>query len=191
MELLYLFLNLKTKKIMNEIIKKNGITFGIILGLFSLLVTAGIYAIDLKLFTSWWIGIVAIVISLTIGIIAILKTKKQLNGQITFKDAFTVYFVASAIGSFISTAFTYVLFNFIDPQAKETVKEITLKYTAEIMEKFGAPASAVNEAMQKAAETDNYSIGSLSMGYAFSLIISAIIGLILAAIFKTKSNQGL
>ena len=176
---------------MNEIIKKNGITFGIILGLFSLLVTAGIYAIDLNLFTSWWVGIVAIAISLTIGIIAVSKTKKQLNGQITFKEAFTVYFIAAAIGSLISSIFYYVLFNIIDPQAKETLKEITLKYTSDIMEKLGAPAASINEAMQKAAETDNYSLGSLSMGYAIGLVVSAIIGLILAAIFKSKSNQGL
>ena len=45
--------------------------------------------------------------------------------------------------------------------------------------------------MQKAAETDNYSIGSLSMGYVIGLVVSAIFGLILAAIFKSKSNEGL
>jgi len=176
---------------MNEIIKKNGITFGIILGLFSILFTTAIYVVDLHLFTSWWIGIVSIVIAITVGVVLVSKTKKQMGGIITFKEAFTVYFIAATIGSFLSTVFYYVLFNFIDTQAKETIKEITLKYTADMMEKFGAPASAVNEAMQKAAETDNYSLGSLSMGYAIGLVVSAIFGLILAAIFKSKSNEGL
>jgi len=175
---------------MNEIIKKNGITFGIILGLFSVLFTTAIYATDLQLFTSWWIGIAGMAISIIIGVVLVKKTKKEL-GTMTFKEGFTVYFIAAAIGSLISTVYYYVLFNLIDPQAKETVKEITLKYTSEMMVKFGAPASAVNEAMQKAAETDNYSIGSLSMGYAIGLIVSAIFGLILAAIFKSKSNEGL
>ncbi len=175
---------------MNEIIKKNGITFGIILGLFSVLFTTAIYAIDLKLFTSWWFGTAAIVITIIIGVILVKKTKKDL-GTMTFKEGFTVYFIAAAIGSLISNVYYYILFNLIDPQAKETLKEITLKYTSEVMEKFGAPASTVNEAMQKAAETDNYSLSSLSMGYAIGLVVSAIFGLILAAIFKSKSNEGL
>ncbi|MGL2963269.1 DUF4199 domain-containing protein [Flavobacterium sp. RSB2_4_14] len=176
---------------MNEIIKKNGITFGIILGLFSVLITTAIYAIDLNLFTSWWIGGVAIVIPIIIGVVLVSKTKKQLNGILVFKDAFTVYFIAALIGSFIAKIYEYVLFNFIDPQAKETIKEITIKYTTEVMEKFGAPASAVNEAMQKAAETDNYSLSNIFFGFTLGLVFHAIFGLILAAIFKSKSNEGL
>lgn len=178
---------------MNEIIKKNGVTFGIILALFSILFTTSIYVIDLHLFLSWWIGIVAIVISIAIGVVLVSKTKKQLGGNITFKEAFTVYFIASLIGSLVSTIYNYVLFNFIDPQAKETLKEMTMKYTADMLEKFGAPAESVNQTMQKLAETDNYSLGNLMFGFAISLVISAIIGLIIAAIFKSKSpsSQGL
>lgn len=176
---------------MNEIIKKNGITFGIILGLFSLLITTTIYAVDLQLFTSWWIGIVAILVTIIVGVVLVSKTKKQLNGVLVFKNAFTVYFIAALIGSFISKIYEYVLFNFIDPQAKETIKEITLKYTSDMMEKFGAPPAAVNEAMQKAAETDNYSLGSLMFGFALGLVFHAIFGLILAAIFKSKSDESL
>lgn len=176
---------------MNEIIKKNGITFGIILGLFSLLITTAIYAIDLQLFTSWWIGGIAIVVPIIIGFVLVSKTKKQLNGNINFKEAFTVYFIAAVIGSFISKLFEYILFNFIDPQAKETIKEINIKYTTEMMEKLGAPAASINEAMQKVAETDNYSIGNIIFGLAMGLVFHAIFGLILAAIFKSKSNEGL
>lgn len=175
---------------MNEIIKKNGVTFGIILGLFSVLYTTAIYVTDLTLFTSWWLGLVSFAISITIGFVLVSKTKKQL-GTMTFKEGFTVYFLAALIGSFISTMFYYVLFNFIDPQAKETIKEITLKYTAEMMQKFGAPTAQVNEAIQKMAETDNYSLGNLLFGLAIVLVFQAIFGLILAAIFKSKSNQGL
>jgi hypothetical protein len=175
---------------MNEIIKKNGLNFGIILGLFSVIFITTIYVIDLKLFTSWWLGLVSFAISITIGVVLVSRTKKQM-GTMTFKEGFTVYFLAALIGSFISTIFNYVLFNFIDTEAKETIKEITMKYTADMMESFGTPASAVNEAMQKMAETDNYSIGNLLFGLAVVLIFQAIFGLILAAIFKSKSSQGL
>lgn len=178
---------------MNEIIKKNGITFGFILGLFSVLFTTAIYVIDLKLFTSWWIGLFSIAVAILIGIVLEIKTKKDLNGIFPFKDAFTVYFIAALIGSFLSTVYNYVLFNIIDPGAKETLKEITLKYTSEMMEKFGAPADQVSEAMKKVGETDNYSLGHMFFGLAIVLVLQAIFGLILAAIFKSKSpsSQGL
>ena len=38
---------------MNEIIKKNGITYGIVSGVVGALITAAIYAIDLNLFVKW------------------------------------------------------------------------------------------------------------------------------------------
>lgn len=177
---------------MNEIIKKNGITFGIILGLFSVLFTTAVYAIDIKLFTSWWIGLFSIAVSITIGVVLVSKTKRQLNGVYPFKDVFTTYFIAALIGSFISTFYNYLLFNIIDPSAKETIKEITLKYTADMMEKMGAQSAQVNETMQKLAETDNYSLGNMLFGLAVVLVFQAIFGLILAAIFKSKSpSEGL
>ena len=102
-----------------------------------------------------------------------------------------IYFLAALIGTLVSTLFNYVLFNFIDPEAKETIKEITLKYTADMMEKFGAPSASVNETMQKLAETDNYSLGNLLFGMAIVLVFQAVFGLILAAIFKSRTSQGL
>jgi hypothetical protein len=175
---------------MNEIIKKNGVTFGMILGLFSVLFTTAIYVTDLQLFTSWWIGLVSFAIAIAIGVVLVSKTKKQM-GTMSFKEGFTVYFVAALIGSFISQLYNYILFNFIDVQAKETIKEITMKYTSDMLEKFGTPAAAINDTMQKMAETDNYSIGNILFGLAIILVFQAIFGLILAAIFKSKSNQGL
>jgi hypothetical protein len=56
---------------MNEIIKKNGITFGIILGLFSIIFTTSIYVIDLQLFTSWWFGLVGFIFTIVIGFILV------------------------------------------------------------------------------------------------------------------------
>jgi len=177
---------------MNEIIKKNGVTFGIILGLFSVIFTTLIYVIDLKLFTSWWIGIVSIVIAITIGVVLVSKTKKQLNGVLPFKEAFTVYFIAALIGSIISTIYNYVLFNIIDPAAKETIKNMTIKYTSDMMEKMGTPTAQINETMQKLSETDNYTLGNMLFGLAIVLVFQAIFGLILAAIFKSKSpSEGL
>jgi hypothetical protein len=100
---------------MNEILKKNGITFGTIAGLASVLITTLIYTIDITLFTKWWVGIISIIISLSISIYLMIKTKKDLNGNFPFKSAFTTYFISAVIGVLISVAFNIILFNFVDP----------------------------------------------------------------------------
>ncbi|QBZ99159.1 DUF4199 domain-containing protein [Flavobacterium sangjuense] len=178
---------------MNEIIKKNGVTYGAILGLVSIATTTLVYVTDVKLFMNWWVGGISIILNIVIGVILVSKTKKQLNDVITFKEGFSVYFIAGALGSTIASLYNYVLFNFIDPQAKETLKEMTIKYTVEMMEKFGTPKEALNQAIAEMQKADNYSLGNIFMGLIFMFVIVALFGLILAAIFKSKSpsSQGL
>lgn len=173
----------------NEVIKKNGITYGVLIGIASALVTSTIYAIDLNLFTSWWIGLLGLAINLTICIVLLSKTKKELNGVFTFKEAFTTYFIAAVIGILISAFFNIILFNFIDPAAKDTLNELIIKYTANMMQKFGTPASAINEAIAKMKETNPYSTVELLKGSVFAIVISSIFGLIFAAFFKSKTTQ--
>ncbi|WP_396187151.1 DUF4199 domain-containing protein [Flavobacterium sp.] len=174
---------------MNEIIKKNGITYGIITGVVSALITAAIYAIDLNLFVKWWLGIMIFAIYITIGIVLLSKTKKELKGIFSFKEAFTTYFLSSVIGIVISVGFSILLFNVIDPSAKDSLNEIIMKYTAETMEKFGAPSSAINEAVKKMQETNPYSTIEQLKGSIYSVAGSALFGLILALIFKSKPSQ--
>lgn len=171
----------------NEVVKKNGVTYGIIMGVVFALLTATLYSIDLKLFVSGWIGFVSFAIMLTISILLLLKTKKEINGIFTYKDAFTTYFIAILIGVVISTIFNIVLFNFIDPEAKETVGHLLIKFMTKTLQNFGTPASAINEAISKMKESNPFSIPELLKGFVFSLVGYSILGLILAAIFKSKT----
>jgi len=173
----------------NEVIKKNGITYGVMIGIASALITAAIYAIDLNLFTAWWMGLLGIVISLTISIILLSKTKKELNGIFPFKDAFTTYFIAAVIGILISTFFNIILFNVIDPAAKDTLSELMIKYTVSMMQKFGTPASVINETIEKMKLSNPYSTIELLKGSVFAIVVSSIFGLIFAAFFKSKTTQ--
>ncbi|AWK02790.1 DUF4199 domain-containing protein [Flavobacterium crocinum] len=173
----------------NEVIKKNGITYGIALGVILALITATLYAIDLKLFVSGWIGGLTFVIYVVVGILLLTKTKKEINGFFSFKDAFTTFFIATIIAVAISSLFSIVLFNVIDPEAKNTLSELLVKYMAETLQKFGTPASAINEALTKMRENNPFSVTEQLKGLVFSLIGYSILGLILAAFFKSKSTQ--
>ena len=174
---------------MNEIIKKNGISYGIITGIVSALITTSIYSIDLNLFTAWWVTLLSISSYIIISIVLLSKTKKELKGIFSFKDAFTTYFISAVIGILISVVFNIILFNFIDPSAKESIKEVSIKYAVEMMQKFNTPSSAINEAVKKMQETDQFSIIELIKGSAFSIVFSALFGLLLALIFKSKPTQ--
>ena len=172
----------------NEVIKKNGITYGVIAGIVSVLITTIIYSTDVKLFTAWWISVISIGLYISIAIILLVKTKKEINTIFSFKDAFTTYFIYAVISLIITVIFNIILFNFIDPSLKETIKELTLKYMAEMMQKMNAPAAKINEALQKIKEGDQFSISGLLKGSASNLVVSSIFGLILAAFFKSKTT---
>jgi hypothetical protein len=174
---------------MNEIIKKNGITYGIIAGVVGALITATIYAIDLNLFAKWWINISIILIYITIGIVLLSKTKKELKGVFSFKEAFTTYFISGVVATLISVGFNILLFNVIDPSAKDTLNEILIKSTAETLQKFGTPAAAINETVTKMQENNPYATVELLKGSVFSIAGTAFFGLLLALIFKSKPSQ--
>lgn len=174
---------------MNPIVKKNGITFGIISGIVSVLITAIIYAVDMSLFASMLTMGVIIAIYLGIGIALLLKTRRELGGVMTFKEGFTAYFISAVIGMLISTVFNFLLFNVIDPGAKETIKEITIEKTTSMMEDFNVPAAEIDKAIENIENTDNYSVGALIKGYVWGLLFSAIFGAILAAIFKKSPSN--
>lgn len=174
---------------MNEIIKKNGITYGIISGVVASLIVATVYAVDLNLFTAWWVTAISITFSIIISILLLNNTKKELNGVFPFKDAFTTYFISAVIGILISVVFSIILFNYIDPSAKDTIKEISIKYAVEMMEKFNTPTSAINEAVEKLQKNDQFSIAEQLKGSIFSIVFSSLFGLLLALVFKSKSTQ--
>lgn len=173
---------------MNEIIKKNGIKFGIISGVIAIVVTGLMYAIDINLFANSMIGICMIVFYIALGVYAVSTSKKELGGVINFKDAFTTYLIYCTIGILIANLFNYILFNFIDPAAKEQILEITINKTVEMMEKFDAPKETLKQTIIELKENDQYSIGNILKGSAFSIIFSSIVGLIVAAVMKTKTT---
>jgi hypothetical protein len=173
---------------MNEVIKKNGIKFGVISGIISIVATVLMYAVDINLFANSWIGIGMVFFYLIFGFYVISITKKEMGGIINFKEAFTSFFIYSVIGIVIANVFNYILFNFIDPAAKEQILEITINKTVEFMQKFGTPKDVMKETIISLKENDQYSITNIIKGSAFSIVFSSIIGLIAAAIMKSKTN---
>ena len=178
---------------MNTIFKKNAINFGVISGVIGILVTTMMYLIDLKLFVNMWLGFGMLAIWIIIGCVLLSKSKKENQGVMTFKEGFTTYFLSAVIGILISTAFNIILFNYVDTAARETVTEHLLDMQIGMLEKFNASQEQINEAITKIKESSQFSVKGQLFGIFQSMIGAIIFGLILAAIFKSKSpsSEGL
>ena len=174
---------------MNEIIKKNGVLYGIIGGVISVLILAVIYSTDVMLFVSGWITLLKVLVFTGICILLLVNTKKQLNGFLNFKDCFTTFFIFASISLLITTIFEIILFNIIDTGLKETLKELSIKAIVEFLEKLNTPTAKINEAVKNIQGNDQFSIVELSKGYFSYLVLSSIFGLLLALIFKSKPTQ--
>jgi uncharacterized membrane protein len=171
---------------MDKTIKSTSISFGVNLGIILTVLTVLAYAFSLELFTKWWFGILSFLILLVISILSVRAAKKAYPGLFTFKLAFTSYFLTILIGTFISTIASILIFNFIDPEAANTVKELTVDATREMLEKFGTPESEINKAISQMEEDDQFSIVNQLKRYVFSLAFLSLAGLIIALIFKEK-----
>lgn len=171
---------------MEKSIKSVSINYGIYLGIILSAATVIAYAINLELFTKWWFGIILLVVIISVGIVSTAKAKSLGKGFISFKEAFSAFFIPIAVGVLISSLVSVVLFNFVDPEAAEMVKEQTIENSVKMMEGFGAPQTAIDEAVAEMQNTNQFSIVSLLKSYAWQMLFYAVVGLIVGAIMKRK-----
>ncbi|SDR86576.1 DUF4199 domain-containing protein [Gramella sp. MAR_2010_147] len=168
--------------------KKISTSYGVYLGLALILIVVLAYAFDLTLFTKWWFGISLLAFVVIMATMSTSKAKKVSTSLFKFKDAFGAYFLTVFIGTFISLIFGIILFNVIDPDAAETLTELTIESTREMMAGFGAQEAQINEALEKMQNENQYSIMNQLKGYGFQLIMYAVIGLIVALVIREKDK---
>ena len=169
--------------------KSSSVNYGIYLGGILSIITVLIYAVNLDLFTEWWLGIILFIVIVACGVISALKSRTILNGFISFKQAFTSYFITIAVGTLIATVVGIAIFTFIDPEAAVYLNEQILLVAKQTMERFGMPQEAMQAALEEAATKDNFSLGVQSQAFVFKLAIYALIGLIVALIVKKTDEK--
>ena len=179
----------KINKIMEPTTKSSATNYGIYLGAILSLITVLIYAVNLDLFTEWWLGIILFLVVVACGVVSAVKSRTILNGFISFKQAFTSYFITIAIGTLIATVVGIAIFTFIDPEAATYLNEQILLVTKQTMQRFGMPQEAMQAALEEAATKDNFSLGMQSQAFAFRLAFYAVIGLIVALIVKKTDEK--
>ena len=173
---------------MEQSTKKLATSYGLYLGIALILITVLIYAFDISLMTEWYLMVINLVLILTLCTMAVRKAKKFHTGLFSFKEAFSAYFLTVVIGLFLATLFSLLLFNVIDPEAAETLKELTMEKQAAMFENFGMTEAQINEAMVEMEKQETFSLKSLAISFASQLVFFSIIGLIIALIFREKDT---
>ena len=171
--------------------KKSASNYGLILGGILAATVALLYAINLETLTKWWLGILFFLLALFIGVVSVAKSKSILGGFISFKEAFTSYFITIAIGLFISVLTSVLIFNIVDPGAADYLNERILDISRSMMERFGAPEAEIEKALADLEGKNNYSIGNLLQGFVIQLLIYSVFGLLIALIMKKKDPNSL
>ena len=175
---------------MESQLKKTALNYGLFLGLILSFLTFIAYIFNLSLLTKWWYGIIVLIFVIAMGILSVSKAKSILEGFITFKQAFTSWFITLLIGVLISSIISFVLFNIIDPQASELLIQATIESTVSMMESFGVPQSEIDKSITAIESQNQFELKNIIKGFVFQLIFYSVIGLIVALVMK-KSNPNL
>ena len=174
-----------------EDLRKNAATYGLFLGLFIIVTTTLVYALDISLFTASWYGLLSMTVIVVFGAYAAIKAKKNQGGFLTFKETFTSFLVAVLVGLSISTLFSVLLFNVIDPEAKQIITDNVIKMTTEMMGKFGTKPADINAIIKEMQKTDSFGVVGQLKGFVFNIIIYSVIGLITALIIRRERPQSI
>ena len=157
---------------------------GLIFGIIATVYSFGIYAIDETLFTKWWLSILLFLVSLFFFISAMVKTRKELGGFITFRESFSAFMIAAIIYLGMSTAANLLLFQVVDTELGDRVKERMIVQTTEWFEKMNMPEEAIDEAITKMEEDDQFGVATQLKNILYAIMFFAVIGAISAAIIK-------
>ena len=171
---------------MEKSIKSLSINYGLYLGLALTVITVLVYALYLDLFIEWWFSILLILMIIGFGLMASLKSKTMLGGFITFKQAFTSYFITVAVGTLISTIVGIVIFTLVDPEAAQYIDEKIIEMTVDTMEAWGAPQDSINQTITQMEDKESFSLGAQVQSYFVRLVILSLLGLIVAVSVKKK-----
>ncbi len=174
---------------MSKTLKSSALNYGIITGIAITVIYVLLYVVKIELLASFAFGLIILLALLVIGFVSTAKAKKINGGYLTFKEAFSAFIIPFIIGLAIPTIFLYLLFNFIDADAAEMLKEISLEKAEEMMRKFGAPESDIETALEEASSKNSYSLGNMGMQYAGTVIFGSVIGLIAALTMKKKKEE--
>lgn len=165
-----------------------GLSYGLLSGGAAILLTLVLYLGGAKMFVNP-IAYLGFAIPIVFAVLGGLVQKKANGGYLEFSEALKTVFTIFVIGSFLSTAFMFLLLNVIDVPFRQALSQETAQASEKMMEKFGVPQDQIDKSTAEILNGNSYSLGKQFLGFAFGTIFWFIISLIIAAIIKKKKPE--
>jgi len=168
---------------------QHAIRWGLITAAVSIIFTMLLYVIDYTLMVQMKFLFFSLAVYLGIAIYAGIDYRKSIGGFLAYGKAFQHGFLILALSGLIASIFSLLLYTVIDTELPQKLTDASLENTRAMMESFGAPEDAMDEAMEKAKESTakQFTVSGIAMGYIYIAIFSAIMALI-SAIFVRKNQ---
>lgn len=173
---------------MKNQLNKVGVTFGIILAVCYTLFNCIIFFTDKTLYVNTYAGFFKIIMTILIGITTIYFARKKAGGYVTFREAFTPFFIVTLIGVTVSYIVDFILFNLVDPSAKDFIDQHLYAMLVETLKGSPLTQEQITEQLTKAKELKQFAPKAQLFLWAGSILRNSVIGILLAAIFKNKSE---
>lgn len=171
-------------------LKSNLIKYALILGFIGIIISLLVYTLNEDLMIKWWFGVSMIVISIIVYVLAAKSYRNDLGGYASFRQVFIFVFLVVVLSTFITSAFSLIQFNLIDPDMGDRLQKKVIENTISMMEKFNVPEETLDEQIEKMESNKMFSNTSIIKQFFINSLVGGIVlGLILGAIFKRKKPE--
>jgi Co/Zn/Cd efflux system component len=161
---------------------------GLIIGAVSIVLFIIMYVADYKpvgIATPIIVGLLGFAINIVILVILFKKYRTQIGGFISFRDAFLYCLIALVTASLLSTAFTMLFIQFVEPDYYKNIMEAQKTYMENYLSGKVSDEQMAQTLDKIDAQAANMgSLASTAKNFLIGVIVNGIIALIVGAVMK-------
>lgn len=168
---------------------KIAIKYGCIAGIASVALTILFYVTGLNLANMWSAMIAGILMLIIFAVVVVMsvKAERKINGgHIGFKEAFINGFICALTAYLISTVYSFIHYNYIEPDFFDKMAEMMQRSMAS----YGVPQEqidkAIDDLLQNKDKIKTFDYTRALIGVAFCAAYAAIVGLVVK---KEKTDE--
>lgn len=160
-------------------IKSTAFTYGIVLGVVSIIMLVLIYVLNIT-DTNYFLAILSFSLSILVYFFGLKEFKSKNSGFISLTDALKVGLAIAVIGGLISAVYTYIHYSFVYPEfleiTLEKAQQEMLDSNSSMSDAQMEQALAISKKMVSPFAQATFSlVGSIFFGFIISLVIGLII----------------
>lgn len=165
--------------------------YGVILGIIGIVLQMILYVMGPAAMVGTFYYVMQII---TFGLFIYfgIQLRKENGGYFTFGEAFKGVYLMGVVFTVLIFAFSWVLYNVIEPDLASQISDAVIEQTVSMLEKFGTPQEQIDQTVLQLEEQDyGMELGNMLKGLGMFLGGGLIGAAIVAAIVKKRKPEEL